>query len=375
MTIAFADSARSTLGVEWELAIIDNATQDLAPLGPDLVQAAHAQGLDERVTHELLLNTVEIVTGVNTRVADAVADLDASLGVVEALAKHHDAALTSAGTHPFATPLRQAVTPSQRYTDLVEKTQWWGRNMLIYGVHVHVGVPEQRMVIPLVNALSTWYPHILAISTSSPWWEGINTGYASNRTMMFQQLPSAGLPAAMTTWSDYEEVVEDLLAIGTISQLNELRWDVRPSPALGTIELRFADGVPTLSEVGAIAALSQCFVDWGIGELSEGRALPVLKPWQLRENKWRAARYGLDTAITVDRDNTQRPLRDDLEHWLEVLAPVAKRLNCQRELDTVRSILHSGTSGTRQLAIASAHENDLREVVRSLVSETQARWL
>jgi hypothetical protein len=166
--------------------------------------------------------------------------------------------------------------------------------MMIWGVHVHVAVEDRRKVLPIIDGLLTYLPHFQALSASSPFWSGEVTGYASNRALMFQQLPTAGLPPQFAEWEQYEGMVADLLHTGVIDELGELRWDIRPSPRWGTIEVRTFDGISTSREISAIAALTQCLVEHFSRELEAGRQLPTLQPWFVHENKWRAARYGMD---------------------------------------------------------------------------------
>jgi carboxylate-amine ligase len=162
--------------------------------------------------------------------------------------------LYSAGTHPFAEWSQQILTDGHRYEELIARTQWWGRQMLIWGVHVHVGLRNRDHVLPILTSLLNHYPHLQALSASSPVWAGVDTGYASNRAMMFQQLPTAGLPFQFQSWAEFEDYTQDLLTTGVIEQVDEIRWDVRPSPRLGTIEVRICDGVSTMAEMEALVA-------------------------------------------------------------------------------------------------------------------------
>jgi carboxylate-amine ligase len=224
-------------------------------------------------------------------------------------------------------------------------------------------------VLPIIDGLLTYLPHFQALSASSPFWAGENTGYASNRALMFQQLPTAGLPPQFTEWAQYEEMVADLRHVGVIEDLSELRWDIRPSPRWGTIEVRTFDGISTAREIGAIAALTQCLVEHLSRELDAGRDLPVLQPWFVRENKWRAARYGMEAIIIRNAAGDERLVTEDLEELLPALAPVAESLGCAAELDNVRDILAVGASYQRQLRVAEANGGSLKAVVSSLVRE------
>ena len=200
--------------------------------------------------------------------------------------------------------------------------------MLIWGVHVHVGMPVKERVMPVLSALLTTYPHLQALSASSPVWAGVDTGYASNRALMFQQLPTAGLPFQFGTWEEFEHFFGDQITTGVIEGMADVRWDIRPAPHLGTLEHRVCDGVSTVAEIGALAALVHCLVVDLDTRLAAGEALPTLPVWHVQENKWRAARYGLDAIVITDADSSERLVTDDLADLLEHLAPTADRLGC-----------------------------------------------
>ena len=189
-------------------------------------------GPEPRIHKELLRNTVELTTGICRTTDEAMTELAGLIELVRPFADELGVDLYSAGTHPFAAWSHQLLTPGHRYEELIARTQWWGRQMLIWGVHVHVGVPRDH-AMPIVSSLLKWYPHLQALSASSPIWAGTDTGYASNRAMMFQQLPTAGLPFQFDTWADFEAYAHDLQVTGVIEEIDEIRWDVRPAPKLG----------------------------------------------------------------------------------------------------------------------------------------------
>ncbi len=369
MPIEFADSREPTLGVEWEFALVDKQSRDLVNAASelfDLVSLRH--GPQPRIHKELLRNTVELTTGICRTTGEAVDELADMIDLVRPLADELGVDLYSAGTHPFAEWSHQLLTPGHRYEELIARTQWWGRQMLIWGVHMHVGVRREH-AMPIVSALLKWYPHLQALSASSPIWAGMDTGYASNRAMMFQQLPTAGLPFQFESWSDYEHYAEDLLTTGVIEVIDEIRWDVRPAPKLGTVEVRICDGVSTLTEMRALVALTHCLVVDLSDKLERGEKLPTMPPWHVQENKWRAARYGLDAWIILDEHSNERLMQDDLHDLLEHLAPVAERLGCVDELALVEEIPRRGASYQRQRAIADETRGDLVAVVDSVVRE------
>ena len=369
MTLEFADSPRPTLGVEWEFALVDRGTRDLRNAAADLFElVSQRHGEQPRLHRELLRNTVELTTGICTTTREAIGELADMLDLVRPLAEEIGVDLYCAGTHPFAEWSRQQLTPGPRYEELIARTQWWGRQMLIWGVHVHVGVRREH-AIPIVSALLKWYPHLLALSASSPIWAGTDTGYASNRAMMFQQLPTAGLPFQFGSWTEFEHYTEDLITTGVIEAIDEIRWDVRPAPALGTVEIRICDGVSALDEMRALVALTHCLVVHLVDRLERGETLPTMPPWHVQENKWRAARYGLDAWIILDEDSHERLLLEDLHELLEELAPVAERLDCVEELALVKQIPRRGASYQRQRRAAEASDGDLVAVVDSVVRD------
>ncbi|WP_059015599.1 glutamate--cysteine ligase [Mycobacterium sp. M26] len=364
--IDFAGSPRPTLGVEWEFALIDAATRDLSNEAAAVIADL---GENPHVHKELLRNTVEIVTGVCDTVGEAMDDLRSTLRDVRGAVQDRGMELFCAGTHPFAEWSAQKLTDAPRYAELIKRTQWWGRQMLIWGVHVHVGVSSAHKVMPIISSLLNHYPHLLALSASSPFWMGEDTGYASNRSMMFQQLPTAGLPFQFETWRQFEEFVYDQKKTGIIDHINEVRWDIRPSPHLGTVEVRIFDGVSNLRELSALVALTHCLIVDLDRRLDAGEQLPVMPPWHVQENKWRAARYGLDAIIILDADSNERLVTEDLDDLLTRLQPVAESLHCADELAAVAEIPRRGASYQRQHRVADENGGDLHAVVDSLVAE------
>jgi carboxylate-amine ligase len=371
MQIEFSESERSTVGVEWELALVDGSTGDLVNIAEDVLRELGTPDGREhpQITHELLENTVELVSRVHHTVPAAITDLQELIGLVRGVTDPLGVELMCAGTHPFAQWYDQKVTPNERYDRLLDRTQWWGRQMMIWGIHVHVGIDDRDKALPIVNGLLTYYPHLQALSASSPYWGGAKTGYASNRALMFQQLPTAGLPWQFGSWANYEEYVDDLVTTGVVTDHSEVRWDIRPSPKWGTVEMRACDGLSTADEVGAVAALIHCLTDRMSGQLDDGEEPVTLQPWFVRENKWRAARYGLDAEIIVSPDGEERLVSDSLRDLVVDLSPVAERLGCLTELETVDVILRKGASYQRQLAVAEANGGSLQAVVSSLTHE------
>ena len=364
--IDFTGSPRPTLGVEWEFALVDGDSLDLSNEAAAVIADL---GDNPHVHKELLRNTVEIVTGVCDTVGEAMDDLRSTLMSTRAAVEDRSMELFCAGTHPFAQWSAQELTDGPRYAELISRTQWWGRQMLIWGVHVHVGVSSAHKVMPIISSLLNQYPHLLALSASSPFWSGEDTGYASNRAMMFQQLPTAGLPFQFQSWREFERFVHDQKKTGIIDHVNEIRWDIRPSPHLGTVEVRVFDGVSNLRELSALVALTHCLIVDLDRRLDAGEQLPVMPPWHVQENKWRAARYGLDAIIILDAESNERLVTEDLDDLLTRLQPVAESLHCADELAMVADIPRRGASYQRQRRVAEERNGDLRAVVDALVRE------
>ena len=376
MKIDFASSRQSTLGVEWELALVDAATGELASVAKEVLRgvAAKHPELNEDDEHphikqELLLNTVELVTGICNTVAEAKADLSSSLAAVRDVTDPMGVEIFCAGSHPFSPPQLQPVTDKERYAKLIDRTQWWGRQMVIYGVHVHVGLDSRDKVLPVLDGLVNYFPQFQALSASSPFWGGEDTGYASQRALMFQQLPTAGLPFQFASWEDFEAYAQDMFTTGVIDSLSEIRWDIRPVPHFGTIEMRICDGLASLEEVGAIAALTQCLVDEFSTTLDNGGTIPTMPPWHVQENKWRAARYGLDAIIILDAAGNEQLVTDHIRETVARLEPVAVKLGCAAELADVLKIIERGAGYQRQRRVAAEHGGDLRAVVLDLVQQ------
>ena len=342
----FAPSRRSTLGIEWELALVDPASGDLVGRAAELIAAVD----DPRVGGEFLTNTIELITGVHADVAGATAELRQLRTLVARAADELGIGLVGLGTHPFADWQLQAVAPDERYLRVVERTRQWGRQLAIWGVHVHIGLTTRAHAVPVMEAVLAEYPLMLALSGSSPFWEGHDTGYASHRAMLFQQLPTGGIPPRFDDWADLERQVDGMLAAGVVLDERELRWDVRPSSRFGTIEVRIFDSMPTVSEVGAATALAQCVVEEAVRAVEAGRPSRELPRWAIAENKFRAARWGFDTQFVVDAEGTAVNGREWLAQRLDELAPIARDLGCEAKLVSAFTFAQA-TGADRQRAV------------------------
>ncbi|HEV7888407.1 MAG TPA: glutamate--cysteine ligase [Acidimicrobiales bacterium] len=366
MRIDFNSSDRSSLGVEMELAMVDRAGGQLVSVATDLLgELQHPWA-----KHELLECCVEIVTDVCTTVGEARADLEGTLAEVRAAADRRDAEVMCAGTHPFSDWADQQISPDPRYHALVEEMQWMARQLQIFGIHVHVGIRSPDKAIAIANALAGYIPHFLALSASSPYWMGTDTGLASARSKVFEGLPTAGLPYQLDGWPEFEQFMTTLVCANAIRTIREVWWDIRPHPNFGTVELRICDGAPTMAEVAAVAALGQCLVDWMDSLLDRGYTLPLHRAWIVKENKWRSARHGMAAEIVVGEDGSLRPLREAVAELVEELRPVARRLGCEDELAAVMAMA-ARPSYQRQREVV-ADGGTVQDVVQSLVAELKS---
>jgi carboxylate-amine ligase len=366
MNIVFSGSDRPTLGVEIEVQVVDEA----GALATDTAATKIISTLDGApgFKHELLECTIEVITDVCPTVGAVRKDLRTKIDHLIEASEDLGYRILCTGTHPFSAWADQTVSPDPRYHRLIEDCQWTARRLLIFGVHTHVGLGSGEEAMAVGNSLATFIPHFLALSSSSPFWQGRDTGLASTRSKIFESLPTAGLPYMMSNWGEFQRFMRTLIGAGTIRSIREVWWDIRPHPGFGTIELRICDGIPTMDELCAMVALSQSLVVWLGERYNNGLQIPTHRAWTIRDNKWRAARYGLDAEIIRDEDGNLVSLRRSVSDLVDQLCPTAERLGCLDDLMRVNQMLERGTSATRQREVFG-RTHDLAAVVDSLVTE------
>lgn len=377
MRVEFNASPRASLGIEVETAIVDVQTGALACAAPEVLAqlaAAHGGGEHPRVKPELYQCTLEVITGVCQTVAEAKADLATSMQEIRAVLDPMGLDVISAGVHPFTPWESLDRSEGERYGGIIDRLQWTGRRLTTHGVHYHVGVRSAQKAVDITNAMATYLPMLLALSVSSPFHNGNDTGLASVRTKIFESLPTTGLPPRLADWNEFEHFMEAMISAGAITTIREVWWDIRPHPSFGTIELRMCDAMPTLTEIGALAALSQSLVHHFDTVIDGGGQLPQSRDWILRENKWRAARFGLDADVVVNSAGQVRPIVDLIEDTLEQLQPTAQELGCSRELADVNAILERRPSADRQRAVYQ-EGGSLGDVVHALRAEFRSDTL
>lgn len=358
------------MGIEVELQLIDPDTRDLVNRSEDLLARCKALGL-ERVKAEITQAMVEVDTEISQDVKQCRNYLENRLRRLQAISHEAGIRLASSGTHPFQHWSTQSIFPAERYRYLEEKYQWLARRLSVFGLHVHVGVESGEKAIAIANAAARYLPHLLALTASSPYWQGVDTGMQSCRMAVMQSFPISGLPYYFPDWQEFEKYCDTLLHAKAIASLKDLYWFVRPSPDYGTLEFRICDGIPTLSDTMAIAAMIQALVVWideGFATGSRAKTISMRRYWIVPENLWSAARDGVDAQIIISEDGKRRRLAEDILNLLEHLAPVAKKLNGTEELMRIEEMIGRPNSAHRQRAVYRRKQN-LAAVVDSVVEE------
>jgi carboxylate-amine ligase len=369
----FGKSDPYTLGVEEEYMLLDGETLDLVQHIEAVLEAASGGEFEQRVNAELMQSVLEIATPVCRTPADVEAELRKLRGYVIGVAAERGMRVGSAGTHPFSLFERQRITARDRYRALVDQLQYVARRELIFGMHVHVAIDDPEKAIGVVNGLLLYLPGLLALSSSSPFWRGEPTGLSSTRQLVFAAFPRSGPPPRFRDYADYAGVVGELERTGCIADYTHIWWDIRPHPRLGTIEIRICDAVTRVEHAVSIAAYCQAIVKQLCDRFDRGEEIPSYHRILTSENKWLAARYGLEAPVMdlVTGRRNRVPVSQLIRRTLRDVEPHARELGCERELEGVREILARGTSADGQLRIFNANR-DIVEVVESIADATEA---
>jgi carboxylate-amine ligase len=358
-----------TVGVEEEFQIVDPESCELRSHVSELL-ASSAPAFGDQVKREMHQSIVEVGTKICSGVEELAEEIIRNRRDLADAAERVGLRIAAAGTHPFSNWIDQVISPGERYENIVEELQQLARSLLIFGLHVHVAVPDASSMIELMNEARYFLPHLLALSTSSPFWIGRDTGLKSFRTTVFRRFPRTGIPDHFQSWSEYESYVNMLVELHCIDNGKKIWWDLRPQPTFGTLEFRICD-VPTAPRAAiAIAALAQAIIVKlyrlrlrNLGFRRYHRAL-------IEENKWRAARWGIDGKLIDFGRRREVPMRELALELLEFVDDVVDELKSRREIEYVRTILSEGTSAEKQVQVYR-ETGDLRAVVRALVDETR----
>jgi len=370
---AFGKGEPYTLGVEEEYMLLDATTFDLVQHIDTVLAAVEGSSLEHVVRPELMQSVLEISTPVCRTIADVDHELRRLRSAVTDIAREMNLRVGSAGTHPFSLFERQRITARDRYRALVDQLQYVARRELIFGMHVHVAVDDAEKAIKVVNGLLVHLPQFLGLSASSPFWRGEPTGLASTRQLVFAAFPRSGPPPRFKDYADYAEVVGQLERTGCIADYTHIWWDIRPHPRFGTVELRICDAVTRVEHAVSIAAYCQSLVKYYCERFEKGEEIPSYHRILTSENKWLAARYGLEAPV-MDLATGRRnrvPVSQLVRRTLRDVEPHARELGCERELEGVREILSRGPSADGQLRIFNANR-DIVEVVEAIADATEA---
>lgn len=371
MTTEFYSNKKHTVGVELELQLIDQNTKELTSGTTKIIQALNN---NPHVKHELFESVIEINSKPCETIDELKTDLMKHVHILHEQAKKIGIKVAMAGTHPVSNWAKQEISPIERYQNIVNKIQMPVRRMLIFGLHVHVGVGNGDEAVAINNALMDYLPHLLAMSCSSPFWAKRDSGMESYRVKILETLPTTGLPFQLNSYEEYIDLVNVLKKAGTIESIREIWWDVRPHPDFGTIEVRVCDAVPLMGDVVSIAAFVQSLIAHFAKMYRRRDEIGHLPSFLIRENKWRAARYGIDAQLIADSFGKTVPMKEAVEKLIKELEPTAKELNALKELNSLKEIFTRGTSSKRQRKVFGESNGNWNLVVESLINEFEDSW-
>lgn len=366
-----------TIGIEEEYLCVDRETRDLIKAPPQKMWDSLREVVGPQVTHEFLRAQIEVGTKVCTKVSEAREDLATMRRDLSSVVGEYGGAIIAASTHPFANWEQQQTTPEPRYRRLQADYQQVARQLVVCGMHVHVGVEDPHLRIDLMNQMRYMLPHLLALSTSSPFWDGTPTGLLAYRLVIFQNLPRTGIPEEFDSWGEYERFVDILVDAGLIEDATKLWWDIRPSSRYPTIEMRVSDVCTRLDDAMTVAAIYQCLLGFLYRLRRQNQRWRIYPPMMIEENLWRAQRYGTDGSLVDFGRGVLVPFSELVEEFIEILAQDAIEFDVREEVRHARTIVQEGTSAHRQIAVyekalGGGADNDeaLKAVVDHLIEDT-----
>ncbi len=359
------------IGIEEEYQIIDPETRAMRSFITQFLDDDKVVMIEREIKPELHASMVELGTPVCTTVAEARDELVKQRSFIARLARDKGVAVVAAATHPFSRWLDQPITPLPRYVGVLEEMQALAQRLLIFGMHVHIGIEDRAFAVDAMNVVRYMLPHLLALSTSSPFWMGRKTGLKSYRSVVFEDFPRSGIPDICRTVADYDNLVGALVNCGVIPDASKIWWDVRPHHKYPTLEFRICDICPKIDEAIAIVALIQALVLWLWKLRRQNLTFRIYRRDLLSENRWRASRYGLDGKM-IDFGKTQEaPTRQLIRELLDLVAEEVDELGVAPFIKPIEDMLIHGTSADRQLRVFDATDGDLRAVVDHLIAETK----
>ncbi len=358
-----------TIGIEEEFQIIDPNTRELRSRVNEMLDEGRML-LGEQIKPEMHQSMIEVGTGICQNIKEARADVIKLRRTIAELAQRKGLAIVAASTHPISHWQDQQITEHERYAQMIEELQQSARALLIFGMHVHIGMQDREAAIAVMNAVRYMLPHIYALSTSSPFWIKRNTGMKSYRYEVFKQFPRTGIPDFFNSVSEFDNFVNLLIKTGCIDNGKKIWWDIRPHPFFPTLEFRVCDIPTKVDETIAIAALIQATTAKLYKLYRQNMSFRIYRRALIEENKWRAARYGLDGKLIDFGKREEVPLRHLIHELLELVDDVVDELGCREEINYIYKILETGTSADRQLRVYQETGGDLQAVVDMLIKET-----
>lgn len=358
-----------TLGIEEEFQIVDPQTRELKSHVSEILDEGKLL-LGEKVKPEMIQSMIEVGTGVCHNIQEAREDISKLRCIISALAKKKGMEIVAASTHPFSKWSEQEIFDHEHYRFLIQELQMVARSLLIFGVHVHVGIEDKDRQIQIMNASRYFLPHILAMTTSSPFWLGHNTGLKSYRCEVFKKFPRTDIPDHFDSYQSYQRYVETLIKMNCINNAKKIWWDIRPHPNFPTLEFRICDIPTRVDDTIAIAALFQAIVAKLHVMIDKNWGFRLYRRMYIQENKWRAVRYGLDGKLLDLGKQKEVPARDLIRELLDFVDDVVDDLGSRKEIEHIHTILERGTSADEQLKVYEESGGDFNAVVDMLIKNT-----
>lgn len=375
-----------TLGVEEEYQIIDPVTRDLKPSGTRLIESDETQENKLNLKPEFMQSQVEVGSHICKNVKEVRQEIIRMRRQVCKLAREHDLRIIAASTHPFAKASQQSITTGNRYKELLDDMQGVARSLLIFGMHVHVGfdhkesLQNKNLMIEIMNQARYFIPHLLALSTSSPFWEGAYTGLRSYRSVVFEQMPRTGIPPSFTSWGEYHNFESLMMKVGAFGKkepVAKIWWDIRPHPVFDTLEFRISDVCTTVDEAVCMVALYQAICAKLIKLRRENMSWRAYRTIHINENKWRAVRYGINGELIDFGKQTEVPFHFLINEILEFVDDVVDDLGSRQDIEYIHNIIKNGSSADRQIEVYRSNGGDenkedaLKAVVDYLIDQTE----
>ncbi len=358
-----------TLGIEEEFQIVDPDTRELKSHVSQILEEGRLM-LGEKVKPEMIQSMIEVGTGVCANIQEAREDISKLRCIISSLARKKGLEIVAASTHPFSKWSEQEIFEHDRYKLLVDELQMVARSLLIFGVHVHVGIADKERQIHIMNAARYFVPHVLALTTSSPFWLGFNTGLKSYRSEVFKKFPRTDIPEHFESYQQYQSYIDLLVKMNCIDDAKKIYWDIRPHPYFPTLEFRVCDIPNKVDDTIAIAALFQAIVAKLSALIEKNLGFRLYHRRLIQENKWRAVRYGLDGKLLDLGKQKEVPVKDLIHELLEFVDDVIDDLGSRREIEHIYTIMERGTSADEQLKVYEESGHDLKAVVDMLIKNT-----